>query len=193
MINSLRKVFLAALLLSVFAVAANAQDTKSQKHVFGNGGWVSAENNEGMKLHGVTGQFAIGIKGDLPGTHDYYVHQGFWVLDELPTSVEETEVNEGGLANFPNPFSNSTTIKYELPGAALVTLKIYDMQGNEVVTLVDQPQGSGEHNVTWNAQDDSGMDVTAGSYLYELNVQSSNYAGAGFDNFQKRNVMIVVR
>ncbi len=65
--------------------------------------------------------------------------------------------------NYPNPFNPLTTIRYGLPQAAFVSLKIYDLQGREVAVLSDGNQPAGMHQVTWNAQD-----LASGVYLYVL-------------------------
>lgn len=70
--------------------------------------------------------------------------------------------------NFPNPFNPSTVISYQIPRDGYVTLKVYDMIGNEVATLVNGVQNSGTYEVTFDA---SGL--TSGVYMYEL--QADNF------------------
>jgi len=65
--------------------------------------------------------------------------------------------------NYPNPFNPTTTISYELPHAANVSLKIYDIIGREVVSLVEGLQAAGYHEVTLN-----GRDFSSGLYFYRL-------------------------
>ncbi|MBN1482498.1 T9SS C-terminal target domain-containing protein [candidate division KSB1 bacterium] len=70
--------------------------------------------------------------------------------------------------NYPNPFNPSTTIEYGLPQAALVTLSIYDVNGRRIVTLVDEKQEKGWHQVQWNAINSSGQRVSSGVYLVKF-------------------------
>src|ERR1041385_6903222 len=70
---------------------------------------------------------------------------------------------------YPNPFNPSTTISYELPKATQVTLKIYDVFGREVTTLVDGMQYAGFKSVEWNA-----ANVASGVYFYKL--QAGNFS-----------------
>jgi len=75
--------------------------------------------------------------------------------------------------NYPNPFSrrersSGTTIKYTLPEAALVQLRIYDVLGQVVRTLVSQSQKASVHTVMWNGQRDDGSPAVSGVYFYRL-------------------------
>lgn len=65
--------------------------------------------------------------------------------------------------NYPNPFNPTTTINYQLPVDAKVSLKIYNSAGCEVATLVDQHQIAGNHSVIWNC-----TDLVSGIYFYEM-------------------------
>ena len=70
--------------------------------------------------------------------------------------------------NFPNPFNPITTLRYDLPSDALVTLSIYDMLGREVTQLVNTTQEAGFKSVQWDAKDSMGRPVSAGVYLYQI-------------------------
>ncbi|MCK6621403.1 MAG: choice-of-anchor J domain-containing protein [Calditrichia bacterium] len=70
--------------------------------------------------------------------------------------------------NYPNPFNPSTAIVYDLAKNAGVTLKIYDLSGREVKTLVQGFQGAGTYTVNWNGTNDAGVKVASGIYLYRL-------------------------
>ena len=70
--------------------------------------------------------------------------------------------------NFPNPFNPGTTIRYSLPQAEPVSLKIYDMAFQVVRHLVNQHQGAGSHKVVWDGLDASGAPTANGVYIYEL-------------------------
>ena len=70
--------------------------------------------------------------------------------------------------NFPNPFNPVTTLRYDLPSDALVTLSIYDMLGREVTQLVNTTQEAGFKSIQWDATDSMGRPVSAGVYLYQI-------------------------
>ncbi|MFQ3599254.1 MAG: YCF48-related protein [Chloroherpetonaceae bacterium] len=65
--------------------------------------------------------------------------------------------------NYPNPFNPSTVIRYQLSTASDVTLKIYDVLGREITTLVNQRQAAGQYSVVFNAQS-----LSSGTYFYRL-------------------------
>ncbi|MFQ5706746.1 MAG: YCF48-related protein [bacterium] len=71
--------------------------------------------------------------------------------------------------NYPNPFNPTTTIRYGLPKAEKVTLKIYNLLGKEVVTLVnDAEKTMGYHVAIWDGRNQHGQPVSSGVYIYRL-------------------------
>ena len=72
--------------------------------------------------------------------------------------------------NYPNPFNPTTTMRYDLPETDLVNITIYDMLGREVKTLINQTQDAGYRSVIWDATNDYGKPVSAGIYLYQIQV-----------------------
>ena len=87
-----------------------------------------------------------------------------------PTSVEEEflPVSHNLFQNYPNPFNPSTTINYSIPNVSFVSLKIYDMLGREIKTLVNNEQNTGIYNVQWNGDNNYGSKVSSGIYLYKI-------------------------
>jgi hypothetical protein len=77
--------------------------------------------------------------------------------------------------NYPNPFNPSTTINYNLPKNASVSLKIFNALGQEVVTLVNgEEQMSGKYQVIWDGKDSFGKTMATGMYFYELKAGNVN-------------------
>ena len=70
--------------------------------------------------------------------------------------------------NYPNPFNPTTTIAYEIPERAGVSLVIYDVGGREVRRLVSESQPRGRHEVTWDGRNASGDPAASGVYFYRL-------------------------
>lgn len=70
--------------------------------------------------------------------------------------------------NIPNPFNPTTTIRFDLATNTHVTLRVYDVAGRLVRTLVDEELPRARHTVTWDARDGRGVRVTSGMYFYRL-------------------------
>ncbi|MEO6694826.1 MAG: T9SS type A sorting domain-containing protein [Ignavibacteria bacterium] len=69
--------------------------------------------------------------------------------------------------NFPNPFNPSTTINYNLPSLTFVSIKVFDIAGKEILTLVDKKQPAGNFNVLFD-----GKDLSSGVYFYRLSTDN---------------------
>lgn len=70
--------------------------------------------------------------------------------------------------NYPNPFNPSTTIRYDVAVGSKVVLKVYNMLGQEVATLVNAAKEPGRYEVQWNGKNQFGHQVASGMYLYRL-------------------------
>jgi hypothetical protein len=74
--------------------------------------------------------------------------------------------------NYPNPFNPSTTINYSIPEAGNVELKVYDILGNEVATLVNEEKQPGTYEVEFNSHSGEVRNLTSGVYIYSLRAGS---------------------
>ena len=102
---------------------------------------------------------------------------GVWrlPLSEIVTGVEDVK---GGMPNifsleqnYPNPFNPTTVIEYSIQNGGMVRLTVYDILGQEIVTLVNNAQTPGLYEVEFNAQN-----LTSGIYFYRLTVGSLSEA-----------------
>jgi len=93
------------------------------------------------------------------------------IIDSVPTvNVKPEEVIPSSYAlyqNYPNPFNPKTIISYQIPELSFITLKVYDVLGNEIATLVDKKLPAGEYEVDFN-----GIGLTSGIYIYQLKTGS---------------------
>jgi Secretion system C-terminal sorting domain len=78
-------------------------------------------------------------------------------------SEENTNKLSFKLGNYPNPFNPTTTITYEIPKDGFVTLKVYDILGREVATLVNEFKTAGKYYVNFNAGN-----LASGMYFYRF-------------------------
>ncbi len=104
--------------------------------------------------------------------------------------VEVTTTLHYDLAqNYPNPFNPATTIRYTLPVNSTVQLKIFNILGQEILTLVNATQKSGNYAIEWNGQNRNGLPVSSGLYFYNISMKSSD----GKQTFTKTQKMVLVR
>jgi len=96
------------------------------------------------------------ITGTINDTTNY---QPTAVETTSPTVPSEYQLSQ----NYPNPFNPTTHINYTCPGASHVTLRVFDLTGHKVATLVDGMQSPGHHKVTFDASD-----LSSGVYFYQL-------------------------
>lgn len=89
------------------------------------------------------------------------------VADEqtVPTAYELQQ-------NYPNPFNPSTVISYSIPRNEKVKLEVFDMLGRKVATLFSGEQFAGTHSVSWNSNNDFGVSVASGVYLFRIQAGS---------------------
>jgi hypothetical protein len=90
-------------------------------------------------------------------------------------------------ANYPNPFNPSTTITYSVPEQASVRLSIYNLLGQEVMTLADGDHTAGNYSVVWDAKDNSGRNVSSGVYIYRMTATAAS--GKSYQALQKMILM----
>lgn len=74
--------------------------------------------------------------------------------------------------NYPNPFNPSTSIEFSLPARERVSLKVFDVSGRLVSTLVDGHLSDGVHRYTWDGRNQRGSSVASGVYFYVLRSES---------------------
>ena len=87
------------------------------------------------------------------------------------TSATKTILNFSLSQNYPNPFNPSTKINWQSPVASWQTLKVFDVLGNEVATLIDEYKPAGKYEVEFNpVETRHGLSLPSGVYFYQLEV-----------------------
>jgi photosystem II stability/assembly factor-like uncharacterized protein len=107
-----------------------------------NTGWVAGQQGTVLKTSDGGGSFVIENQQIKPIPNGYSISQ-----------------------NYPNPFNPTTVINYQIPQQGFVTLKIFDVLGREVVTLVNEKKPAGGYKVSFNA-----VDLASGVYIYRMKV-----------------------
>ncbi len=116
-----------------------------------------AVENEGS--HGVHNTLLV--QKLLSDAISHYIPTGIKDVSEIPVSFALSQ-------NYPNPFNPTTEIKFSVPFGSNVSIKIYDVLGNEVTTLINGYYAQGTYNVRWNAGN-----YASGVYLYKI--EASNF------------------
>ena len=105
-----------------------------------------------------------------------------WIGDKMTVGVDEVAnnviANFNLVQNYPNPFNPSTTINYQIPTTSFVTLKVYDVLGNEVETLLNEEKSAGVYKIDFN-----GSKLASGIYFYTLRA----------NNFVQNRKMILIK
>jgi hypothetical protein len=92
----------------------------------------------------------------------------YFQLPFNPDAVTGTpELQKFAARNYPNPFNPRTKIFYTMPKAGHLTLKVYNVRGELVKTLINGQVKAGEDFVTWDGTNNQGSNVSSGVYFYE--------------------------
>ena len=166
------------------------------KWVIGSGGVMGA-SAAGYRHSATAGEAFIG------GMHTdkYVLLSGFWAShigfpvfvaqepsETLPTVLQLHQ-------NYPNPFNPQTSIAYDLPEPAIMTIEIFNLMGQKIRTIVDsQLQGPGVIAVTWDGCDDQGEQMGTGAYIYRMTARVCDSSTTNADvPFQQSRKMLFVK
>ena len=108
---------------------------------------------------------------------------GWYSVDDVNAPTAELPREFALTQNYPNPFNPATQIRYSLPEEATVSLKVYNLLGQLVTTLVSGELGAGHHIATWNGRNSAGSVVGSGMYFYRFDAEGSS--GKSYSNLKK--------
>jgi hypothetical protein len=147
------------------------------------GGWMSIDGpTSGTVAPGDLGGFILRLHPDDPAVSMYAGSVVIMNNDPVnPVVTIPVDLTTTGIAadellpttfavsrNYPNPFNPTTTIDYQLPQTADVTLEIYNVLGQKVRTLVNTRMAAGRYQAVWDARNDAGTSVGSGVYIYRF-------------------------
>jgi hypothetical protein len=142
--------------------------------------WVSI--NTGGVAHQSSKNYAAGLScGQAVSgeslSKNYRVTFGFWQAGVTsPTDVEEIVTPELPFTyslsqNYPNPFNPSTVIEFTVPRRGQIEISVYNLLGQRVTTLIDEPMQPGVYRTVWYGTDQAGRRVASGIYFYRLEAE----------------------
>ena len=120
-----------------------------------------------------------------PDTFSFVAELSTGVKDDLASLPRRFALHQ----NYPNPFNPTTLIRYDLPQSAKVELKIYNILGQEVRTLVNAIQQAGYRSVQWDATNNLGARVGSGVYIYRIWL--NEISGSNENIIQSRKMLIL--
>jgi hypothetical protein len=142
----------------------------SSKEIIGNGNETFKIDTKGIGDKEVYLRVVVeeNIKGEIAianvhSEEGIFAKKGNIKFVELSYSDEKVISDYSLSQNYPNPFNPTTTISYQIPTDGFVTLKVYDVLGKEVATLVNGPKTSGRYNVQFD-----GSSLSSGIYFYKI-------------------------
>lgn len=132
--------------------------------------------------NGTPGWYYLAVSDNSVGI---YVIRAYVSYDgtDVDEPIEILPSNFSLEQNYPNPFNPETVIRFSLPTPSNVQIKIYDVLGKEIRTLIDEERSSGKHNIYWNATDNFGRRVSSGVYFYTI----------AADNFIQTKKMVLMK
>ena len=122
--------------------------------------------------------YIVEIIPNCPGDNDIwfnvdiYSEGNFYWSDSLAFHIYVTAISDEKNSlpdkyalnqNYPNPFNPTTTINYQIPELSIVTIKVYDVLGNEILTLVNEEKPAAYYEIEFNA-----LSLASGIYFYKL-------------------------
>jgi len=119
--------------------------------------------------------YRIATLSGPPGHSSHYGNEATAYVPEVITSIKTEKELPSEFSfnqNYPNPFNPSTKISFKIAETGFTSLKIYDVLGNEVATLVNEELSAGEYEVEFSSHSRGGGNLTSGIYFYQLKTGS---------------------
>jgi len=159
--------------------SALVQDTIPRQVL--NAGGAMRLSTASYKLSSSLGQSITGLQ-ETGSTKLYTGFWNPWVVKATPVEWEGEDLTgiprEFDLRqNYPNPFNPTTIIEYALPKASQVRIQIFNILGQKVRNLLDEPQEPGYKMIHWDGKDDYGKEVSSGIYFYRIVAHTGQGSG----------------
>lgn len=146
----------------------NNMSFEVERSISGTGSWIKAGTVAGSGTTNELRSYSFEDRSLPSGKYEYRLKQidynGNFEYHNLSGEVIIGVPVEFSLSqNYPNPFNPATKISFDIPSGSMVSLKVFDIAGNEVITLVNEQKNAGSYSVSFN-----GSNLSSGIYLYRL-------------------------
>ena len=166
----------------------------NQRSFFISGGFINILSISQLFAEGIPNQFAFWWTPYVWVEYVPYYFNLKVVVKKNLTDVEGQPelLKEFSLSqNYPNPFNPSTNIQYSISSTQFVTLKVYDVLGNEVATLVNEEKSAGSYEVKFNTEALNTTSLPSGVYFYQL--RAGNPSTGSGQSFVETKKMILMK
>jgi len=159
---------LVGIIIICFAGSSFGQSSSSFQLIrtsISNGGGAANSSSFNLK-ESALGGLAVGVSS----SGSFVLNGGMLIIDVENPLLEQDVLPKLFVLqqNYPNPFNPTTTIQYSLPKVSEVTIKIFNVMGQVVNTLVQGQKQPGNYQVFWDGKDNSGQQVPSGVYYYQI-------------------------
>jgi len=192
--NILIQFFLLLVFIHLIFTDKLESNVKIVRQVIGSGG-INGSKGDNLVHYATAGQSAIGRKQKSDS-----VFIGFWIpCKDGINAINNKEINFTPTTfrlyqNYPNPFNPETTLQYDLTSACRVKIELFNVMGQQIRLLINEIQGPGRNQITWDARDEQGEPVGSGIYLYRITTfATDNSKTNGKILFQQTNKMLLVK
>ncbi len=144
--------------LNTYTYDENGNNLSQYNSIWSDSSWIPSDNQL---------QINYGIKDFTFFGYSMKISYSLLNTTNISTKVVSIPNKYSLSQNYPNPFNPSTTISFSLPSKSFVTLKVYDILGREIVTIVSEEMPAGRYSKQWNA-----ANLSSGIYFYRLQAGS---------------------
>ncbi len=154
--------------VKVYIDSIDASRQIGECNISGTGSWTTFETFSAKLSSPVSGNHDVYLLFDGSGPDKFFMLQSFYFTGEKTTTGVSGEIFNGPRnyelgQNYPDPFNPTTTISYQLPVAGMVSLKVYNLLGQEIADLYEGYRQPGKYQAILNAEG-----LSSGTYLYRL-------------------------
>ena len=140
-----------------------------------------------------TGNWTLTITDMVPGNDGTLESWYISILSSPTTDIQDIDIHPSDFMlsqNYPNPFNPTTKIRFQNSNFGFVSLKVYDLLGGEVATLISEEKSPGNYEVEFTGHSDEGQNLPSGVYFYQLRVGGpETSSGQGFIETKKMILM----